>query len=233
MQFYAGEIVAQRPFTFLRYGEGEWRTIHPNMRIKKHHFYSEWREPKARQRLRNTLLSYHEHVRYWPAIWHQRWYAKDGHLPKIKGWLKENGLENIPWHDGRLWRRTLENDAAYPIIRALRDQPLPIVFVGPRQIRKVQKKFTGARFIEVHYTHAYDNIGKIEKAILKIGEPAVFSFSVGGTAKIMIHNLFPKIGDESFLIDFGAFWEGLCGGRARVYQRNLDERRLRRNWTGR
>jgi hypothetical protein len=233
IKFYAREIRAGRPFTFVRYGEGEWRTICPNMGVKGHHIYSEWQERQAQDRLRNTLQSYHAHPRYWPAIWHQRWLAKSGNLTNVKTWLGENGLGGIPWHDGRLWRRATENDQAHIVVMAMKEQELPIVFVGPAKIRGVLKHFKGASLIETHYTHAYYDIPKIKKAILSIDHPALFSFSVGGTAKIIMHDIFPQIGDESFMIDFGAMWEGLCGKKARVYQRELDEKRLRKNWTGR
>jgi hypothetical protein len=106
------------------------------------------------------------------------------------------------------------------------------VFVGPERIRGVQKHFRGSKFIEVHYTKAYYDISEIEDKILSIGQPALFSFSVGGTAKILIHDLFPEIGEWSYLIDFGAFWEGLCGKKARVYQWSLTPERLRKNWMG-
>lgn len=228
--FYAREILANRPFSFVRYGEGEWRVMHPDLGLKRHPIYSEWKDEEAQDRLRATLANYHKHPRYWPALWHQRWYDKDNHMGKVKGWLREHDASDIPWHDGRVWRRATERDTGSIIINALRKQPLPLVFVGPPHMECVQRRFKGCRFIEIHYAHAYYDIDEIEKTILKIKEPALISFSAGGTAKIMIHDLFPKIGEWSFMIDFGAFWEGLCGRKARVYQRGLTPERLKKNW---
>lgn len=232
IRFYAKQILTGVPFSFMRYGEGEWRVMHPDIAPKTHPIYNEWLDDDAADRLRSSLINYHQHPRYWPAIWHQDWYNQANHLPRIRQWLEDNELSDIPWHDGRVWRRATEQDDAFPIIDAMRKQSLPIVFIGPDKIQGVLKHFKGAQFIQVHYCHAYYDIDEIERKIINISQPALISFSVGGTAKILINDLFPEIGEWSYMIDFGAFWEGLCGKKARVYQWYLTEERLRKDWTG-
>lgn len=233
INWYADEILKGNPFSLARYGEGEWRVVIPAIPVKKQNLYSEWRDEEAQDAMRHTLIEYHRHDRYFPAIWHQRAYAKDGRLNKIKTWLAENDLENIPWHDGRLWRRAVENDRVFAIVNAIRKQPLPLVVVGPDRVRHTMtKRFRMSKFIDIHPTHAYYDHDRIVERVLSFDEPALISFSAGGTANILIHTLFPEIGDRSFMIDFGALWEGLSGKRVRPYQRALTRDRIEKNWEG-
>jgi len=234
IEWYADEIRNSSPFSLSRYGEGEWRVIVPEMHVKKQRIYSEWRAKEAQDDLRHTLLCCHDDPRYFPAIWHQRYFAKDGRAAKITGWLGENELDWISWHDGRVWRRATESDWVHTIVSAIRSQPLPIVIVGPKSIKNVVKsKFSVAKFIEIHPHHAYYDRVKIIEEIESFDKPALISFSAGGTANILIHTLFPTIGQHSFLIDFGALWEGLAGKRVRPYHRALTAGRIRKNWEGR
>ena len=232
LSFYAEEIVSGRPFSLLRYGEGEWRVIHPDMHIKKHNIYSEWKAEVAQNRLRNTLVNYHKHPRYWPAIWHQRYYDKDGRLSKIQRWLKESNLQDIPWHDGRLWRRATERLTFHIVVKALRKAPLPLVFVGPERIKSICKKLPVHDFITIDPTHAYNKLDEtMEKILRRVpDEGAIVSFSAGGTANIMIHSLFSQLGESCFLIDFGAVWEGLVGMKTRPYHKPLKQADINRMW---
>lgn len=233
LQFYADEIVAGCPFSLVRYGEGEWRSLHPDMQKKKNHIYSEWREAAAQKRLRDTLLNYHRHPRYWPAIWHQRAYATGERMGQIKRWLKENNLNDIPWHDGRLWRRAIEEDHNISIfVKGLKGASQPIIVVGPDRIKAIGKHIKLHAFIPIHPTHAYYDIDKIKTTIRNMvpEDGAVICFSAGGTACILIHDLFPELGDKCFLIDCGAFWEALVGMKTRPYHKELDERKVEKLW---
>lgn len=232
---YARCIRAGFPFSLTRYGEGEWRVIVPEMYVKKQRVYSEWHAEEAQNALRFTLLEYHREMNYCPAIWHQRYYARDGRDEKIEGWLSRHDLTDIPWHDGRVWRRAIENDNFYHIVSAIRECPLPLVFVGPHTIHNiVDRKFDVAKFVPVHPTHAYYDRWSTAETILLLKEPSLISFSVGGTTNILIHALFPHIGHHSLMIDFGATWEVLAGKNRRVrpYAKKLTWQRIQKNWEG-
>ena len=231
IEWYAAEIRDGAPFSMCRYGEGEWRVICPDMHLKQQRVFSEWHSDEAQDDLRATLLNCHDHERYWPCIWHQRYFAKDGRLAKVTGWLEENGLEDINWHDGRVWRRATENDRVHVITSAIRDQTLPFVVVGPDRIREAMgNNFNVAKFIAIHPHHAYYDRDEIVRKVLKFGKPALISFSAGGTSNILIHTLFPEIGEQSFMIDFGAMWEGLAGRKTRPYHKSLTIGRIKKAW---
>ena len=137
IQGHARCIRAGLPYSFLRYGEGEWRVVVPELHVKKQRVFSEWHPESAQQAMRDTLLNCHKEWNYCPAIWHQRYYARDGRDIKIEGWLSRNGLDWIPWHDGRVWRRSIERNIFHHVVTALRECPLPLVFVGPEAIRQI------------------------------------------------------------------------------------------------
>lgn len=232
VEWYAEEIESGNPFSFIRYGEGEWHVIIPDIPLKGKNLM--WDEtPGAIEELRSTLRAHHDHERYWPAIWHQPYLIKTKQNPKVIKWLKEN-TSDIKWHRGRVWRLAIEGDKFFHIVQAIRRQKLPIVFVGPQKIRCVEDKFSVSRFIEVPYKGAYHKRNKIERQILSFGKPAFIAFSVGAVSNILIHRLFPKIGDHSYLVDFGAVLEGLCGHGCRLYLRHMlkNPPRLQKNWEG-
>lgn len=227
-------IRAGLPYSFARYGEGEWRVIVPDIYVKQQRIYSEWHSDYAQDALRDTLLKCYPDWNYCPAIWHQRAYAKDGRDRKIAKWLSDNSLDWINWYDGRVWRRAIESDRFHIVVDAVRACPLPLIFVGPEAIYKAVKgKFNVAKFVQIHPYHAFYDRAKIASKILSFGEPAMISFSAGGTANILIHTLFPLIGHHSIMVDFGASWEVLSGKRTRPYTKTLTPGRIRKNWEGR
>lgn len=234
LQFYCDEVVSGKPFSLVRYGEGEWRSLHPDMQVKKNHIYSEWREEDVQERLRDTLVNYHEHPRYWPAIWHQRAYAKDKRLDQVRRFIEQHGLEEIKWHDGRVWRRAIENRRIFPWVSALRHAQLPVIIVGPREIAGVSKHIDVHAFIPIHRTHAYYDIEDIKATIKERlpGEGATICFSAGGTACILIHDLFLELGESCYLVDCGAFWEAMVGMKTRPYHKELRAADVQNLWQG-
>jgi hypothetical protein len=233
IEWYANRIQVGLPFSFARYGEGEWRVIVPEMHVKKQQMFSEWHDVAAQDAMRYTLLRCPSDPLYYPAIWHQRYFAKDGRADKIESWLSRNNLTEIKWHDGRVWRRAIENDNFHHIVNAVRKCPLPLVVVGPKSIKlATMKKLPVAKFIEIHPTHAYHDRFAIVGQIALLKEPSLISFSAGGTANILIHTLFPLIGSHSLLVDFGASWDVLSGKQIRPYAKKLTAQRIGKNWEG-
>lgn len=232
IRWYADEIRAGRPFSFIRYGEGEWRFIVPQLPEKtgRDGF---WRLREAQDALRHTLLNCHSHDRYFPAISHQQYLHAHKWLSPVKKWLRDSKLDWIRWHHGLVWRAAVERNKMSVVVSAIREQRLPVIVVGPKAIRSVGDKLRAAKFIQIHPTQAYWDRAKIEREILDFGKPALISFSAGCNTKMMIHSLFPQIGHHSIMLDFGAAWEGLCGHKTRPYHMSLTAERIRRNWEGR
>ena len=231
--YYAHRIRHNVPFAFVRYGEGEWKPLVPDIPLRRKSQY--WYKAVERAKLQRTLIECHQDENYKVALWHQRHIAREMNCQaEMETWIRENVPLWVKWYDGRIWRTTVERDQLYPLIRAMREQELPILLVGPRRIAPIKKVgFPVARHIVTHISQIWWEKEEIEKKILRFGKPALISFSAGCATKVLIHNLWPVIGHHSYLIDFGAMWDGMCGLRSRGFHRKLTPARIRKNLRGR
>ena len=228
IEWYADEIRSGVPFSFIRYGEGEWHVAVPSIKLKA--VNARWKQaPRLVTEFQKTLLNHHEHNRYWQAIWHQSHLINQKYMARIKDYLAP--VKPIEWHRGRVWRLAIERCQFHHIVKAIQKIELPLIFVGPKPMRAVEKHFSIAQFIQTDCRLAHLQCDQIEQQILEYGKPAFISFSAGITAKILIHRLFPKIGSHSYLVDFCAVWEGLCGHARRVYlEKMIKKNETNRNW---
>lgn len=230
--YYAHRVRRGPPFALVRYGEGEWKPIVPEIPLRGKSGY--WRKPKERAILQRTIIECHRDENYKVALWHQRHFTVEiGKQAELEAWIGKNVPPWVEWYDGRIWRMTVERDQSYPLIRAMREQRLPIILVGPKRIARIGRiGFPVARHIVTHPNQVWWERGEIEKKILGFGKPALISFSAGCATKVLIHDLWPVIGHHSYLIDFGAMWEGLCGHKTRPFHRGLTPARIRKNLEG-
>jgi hypothetical protein len=240
VQWYADEILSGVPFTLVRYGEGEWRAVVPKVPRKtfarateRKEFKRIWNNPEsgAEAELRKAVLNHHNHPRYWAAMWHFRHLARYHWLPSIKGWQDRNLGKDRVWHDGYVWRRAVEKGEFYPVVEALREQGLPIVVVGSDLLTGLSDRLPIAHHIVIHRWEAYYHMDEIRQAMLA-QPPSLFIMCGGGPAKMLANWLFPVIGEQSFMIDFGASWEGLLGFRARRYFDHIPRHVIRQSWEG-
>jgi hypothetical protein len=231
--YYARQIMSGVPFALARYGEGEWKPLVPAIPLRKKSQY--WNRPEERAKLQKTLIECYRDENYKVAMWHQRHIAKEMNCQaELEAWIRENVPLWVRWYNGRIWRTTVERDQLYPLIHAMQEQKLPILLVGPRRIAPIKKVgFPVARHIITNTSQTWWERDEIEKKILEFGKPALISFSAGCATKVLIHNLWPVIGQHSYLIDFGAMWDGMCGLISRGFHRKLTPARIRKNLEGR
>jgi len=148
--------------------------------------------------------------------------------------MLQTNTHELNWHWGGVWRAGAEQRTLFKIINAIRQQELPFIVAGPESIRCIEDHMPVAEFIQIHPTHAYYDRDEIAQKILDLDEPALIAFSAGATASILIHRLFPEIGEQSYLIDFGAMWNGLCGTYKRAFQKRIGdkiENQWKKKWT--
>jgi len=239
LDYYVQEILSGIPFTLVRYGEGEWRTVVPSVPHKTFHgplqrqvFQKIWNDPKtgAEEMLRAAILNHHDHERYWAAMWHFKHLKQYHWLPTIKRWQDKKLGKDIVWHDGSIWRVAIEKGVFYPVIAALREQRLPIVVVGPGQLTGLGNRLPIHDHILIDRWGAFYEMDMMEEEMLK-QPPCLFILCGAGPAKIVANKLFPEIGEQSTMIDFGASWEGLLGHPARRYFREMSKEKLEQNWS--
>jgi len=202
-------------FSLLSYGDGEWSFILDRKADSKREKYLE----KTREELISALLKTKEKNVYLTTIFGGA--SEDGYqdlCARAKSFLKEKGVELKEICDARLFYdlliqiKTMTNDQAKLVLKEFLAtiKNKDIVLVGGKHLREVQKLIPYKKLIVVPTIGANYWIEWIVKEILNYGEPAVYLFSCGIAANIVIAKLHNQI-KESSLIDIGAFWDFLFG----------------------
>jgi len=226
LQFYVDKIIAREPFSFVRYGDGEWAAaILQNKAQNCDH--TSLKLPGLVEDLRNSLMRPHLVDNYIMSLRP----ASATQKPQIGQWLRQNSL-GVKWHDCRVFVHASIKGQLNPFIRALRNLNslnMPLVFIGPRHIQHMRLIFSEARHIIVGDTNCHNQKESILAQILNIKVPAFFSFSAGPATKGFIHQLYPDVGKHSFLIDLGSLWSVYCGTKIRTYHKTIAPETLERN----
>jgi len=241
--FYADRVRKGDPFSLVRYGEGDLRLAVPTLTAKGDDPRSRgskdtqanarvWANPNARSIFRETLACPHDSSRYWVALWHLNIMKRSQRLERIEEWLAKVGQEKREYHDGSVWRIAVEKRQLGEMMNAIRSQPLPVVVVAPERMVSIRERLPVAKFIPSSIPCGPDAIPTLQEEILGVNEPVLVVFSAAAAAKVLIHRLFPLVGEHSFLIDFGASLDGLCGNRIRGYHgpKSLTEEAIEVNW---
>lgn len=227
LSYYVGRLQANDPFAFVRYGNGEWDGI-LGTRDRTGSGSQQLNISDLRQGLQYSLKCGYDSDHYLVGM--------QGHMRKRTGlwrmtqqWLRLHA-PNIVWHDADVFHHSSSRAQLWPLIKELRKKPL--VFIGPHFLRKIASQLPYVGFVEVRKRDCYQDITKIYKAVLAQKSPAVFCFSSGPTTKILIAKLFPTLGTENFLIDFGSLWDIYCGVKSRTYHRKITLAIINKNFGG-
>jgi len=243
VSFYANEVRENRPFSFVRYGEGDLRLAVPTLTAKGNDpkvrglkdtraNAKTWAPLPHRAIFRETLSNPHDSPRYWVALWHLNIMKRSGWLDDIEAWLEKVGQADREYHDGSVWRIAVEKCQMGEMMDAIRSSSLPIVVVAPKRMRSIEERLHVAKFITSPIPCGPNVVSVFMKEFLAINQPSLVMLSASAAAKVLIHRLFPIIGEESFLIDFGASLDGLCGNRVRGYHgpKALTQKAIEKNW---
>jgi hypothetical protein len=203
LDYYVGMLRKGSPFSFVRFGDGEWSAILGvrGANCDGHEYF-----PRLGADLRAAIIDNYNYF-----------YSIQGRAIKylgkgIRRFLSDNNVK-ILWHDSDIFHRCDNAGILFPLIEQLRT--MKTVVVGPSHLRALDKRvFKYAHFIEVPSKNCYLNKNAIHCAIkdwYKKEGPAVFCFSASMTANVLIHELFPLMGRASWLIDFGSLWDCYVG----------------------
>jgi len=144
-----------------------------------------------------------------------------GMMPQIRGYVAKHAPDTV-WHWGKLWHQASLDGRIGDIVRALRHQR--IVIVGPHWLRDLP--FVD-EFIEVPTRHAWDAYDAIYAQVAQVRDAAI-CISAGVPSRVLVHQLYPEIGDHSWLLDLGTLWDPYCGRKSRTLWRGhtFDPRQL-------
>jgi len=224
LQYYVDRINNAEPFSLVRYGDGEWAAVILQNKARNCDLTS-LTIPGLVTDLRLSLMNPPLTPNYIMALRP----ATANDVPQVKQWLDTNVPKQIQWHECRVFCHASIKGNLYPLVEALRNLNMPLVFIGPAHLQGLKKIFPKAQHIIVADVDCYHDKAAIFAQILSIGKPAFFSFSAGPAAKVFIHQLFPTIGNKSFMIDLGSLWSVYCGHKIRSYHHTLSLDTIQRN----
>jgi hypothetical protein len=219
LQFYVDLLNADRKFSFVRYGNGEWDCIFGT--FHKTRSGSQTFTPQLRQALEDSIVQAHRADNYFMAIQNAASLEKSALLGKVEGWL--SGKPPIDWHLGDVFHRASSSGQLAPLVDALSTQR--VVIVGPPWLMSLP---FASVFVPVEPQNCWDQVDEIAAQLSKLSN-AVISFSAGPAAKVLIYRLFPIIGSSCWLLDFGSLWDPYCGVKSRNYHKLMDDQTLKTN----
>jgi hypothetical protein len=125
------------------------------------------------------------------------------------------------WHDAEMFADMLVEGKLGPLIRALRKKN--VVLVSSRK-----KWFDECHWIETSDNDTHKDKDDIIKRVLEYGKPAVYLFSCGMSASVLVSELHGKI-PNSFFINIGSMFDVFFGLRNRCHTEHLPDAIIRQN----
>jgi hypothetical protein len=145
---------------------------------------------------------------------------------RLDRWLTDNSLDLV-WHDASVFHDASSRGEIEHVFGALRAVG-NLVIVGPEHLCRLNRFVTYREFVSVPGRDCFLTLDRIQdqvrQACARVGRPAAICVSAGMAANLIVHNLYPTIGQNSFLIDFGSLWDPYCGVCSRAYHVSLANR---------
>jgi hypothetical protein len=240
------------PFSFARYGDGEWLTIMGFLGMRNSNGCTFTRE------LRDGLLGvlrdanpyYHAILRV--ALGSKRAIDEEGNLHVFKGrqkiaeFLKEVDCK-IEWIGGDVFLERSLKGQLFPLIKQIRERR--VLYVGNRQLRGLNMKgkrfFPYVSYIPVPPQNSITAREEIVMQVLRDIQSYNIDFvgwSAGLATKVMINDVYNETGGEITQVDFGSMFDGYFGplphlkdqrgSRSYIRKGNYDWEALRQVNTG-
>lgn len=227
LKFYAARINKRQPFTFVRYGDGEWSAIFQD-RSRTSSGSQALNIPTLKDAMTKSVVKAHRADNYFPA------YRRTAMKPRIRKWLRDNA-SGVNWHDCTVFYKASRHGALHPFIKAVQELGYPVVVIGPERLRKLDgKAFDIAQFIQLPNRDCWQDRRRVMKECMSVKGPAFFTFTAGPAAKPWAWQLYQTKGKDSFILDLGSLWDPYVGKRSRSYHKTLlkNPAIMRRNLTG-
>lgn len=226
IQHYARRIASGKPFTFSRYGDGEWSAITADGRRRTGSKSHALRIPSMQRAIRRSLRFCPRGPNYIVSL------RETCLKASITRWIARN-VPDLDWHDCTVLYKASKKGRLYPFVKAIRESPLPKIVVGPTRLRRLNGRvFKLAAFVEVPNRDCWHKRAQIINSVLTVGEPAIITISAGPPAKAFAFQLFKKTHGNSFIIDVGSLWDVYVNKPTRAYQRNMTPKTIRTNLYG-
>lgn len=228
LPFYANRIKQGRPFSFVRFGDGEWTAGISHDRSRTTSGSQALNIKGLQEDMRRGFVNCPVAENYMPAL------RPTSLNPAIEKWVAGNVPKGVKWHDCRVFYLSSAHGVLFPLIEALRTLKIPLVLVGPVRLWSLRLTgiFPNASFVIIPGKDCYTMKNALLEQIRALPHPAFVGFTAGPTAKVMIYELYQALGDTSFFIDFGSLWDVYVGHKTRNYHKTMTFETVRRNILG-
>lgn len=207
-------------FTLSRYKDGEFYAIlqnHGKHNCDKHKYF-----PEMGVALLNSLKNTKKHLYGMQPLVFRKMYNE------VDALFKKHDID-IDWYESDMIHGANRDGLLYPLLEQLRK--MDVVIIGPERLMAVKGKLLdNVEFVVVPQIDCWLEKKRIEEDVLKIsGNNKIYLFSSSMPTAVMIDDLFPCIGKDSWMVDFGSIWESLLGINIRSYQRGMTDKTRGKN----
>lgn len=213
---FIDRILMDVPYSFSRFGDGEWNAIFrkPGSNCDDHQYF-----PEMGARLEAAVLQ--------P-------YAYDYGMQSLALRTQRFEIEElitdskIKWFNADVFHKAFAHGLIGHMVQALKTKK--VCLVGPLYLKDKRTKFlTTGGIVKVPLKDCFLDIDRIRGEILRNQYAEVFAFSCSMTANVLIHELFPYIGMEKWLIDFGSIWDPCVDKPTRTVHETYSPELIERN----
>lgn len=206
---------ADDPFTFSRWGDGEWRAVlktKDTMNCDHHKFF-----PQMGAELADVLKRNPE---YMLGMQNFSWRHYGSRITKF---LADNKVEGLQWYNSDVFHYGAIYGHMQDILDAVNSRK--VLIVGPSHLKSLPDHGLNYwKYVPVPGRNCYAHLDNIYKGILaKIDgkkERLLISLSASMPAEILCDKLYDRFGDLHTIIDFGSLWDPLVGVRSRSYMKD-------------
>jgi len=224
--YYVDRFKNNKPFTFARYGDGEWNAMFgkAGQNCDGHKYF-----PKMGLELIKSLQGY-KYDNYIMGIQNLAIRQREKEIEQM---LVERNFTDIQWCDSDVMHRGSRSGNLKPLVNAMKDKN--IVIVGPKYLKDLDI-FKVHYFVEVPKVDCYMKKDDIKKELINFNKyyiyhnhtPAIYSFSASMMAEILLYELYPAC-SRHFMIDFGSLWDVFVGHNTRTYHKNMSKETIKNN----
>jgi hypothetical protein len=215
VEWFTNSLHDGKPFSFARYGDGEWRAIiggkYLGLKNSNGCTFSEKLSNALRTVLRNNKPYMHGILRI----------AINQHRKEIEQYILKNDCK-VDWYKGdKLLEESLKGNI-FPFVRELRERRL--LMVGQQFLRELGPMgfFKPVTFVHTPPSNAIEHkkeiLGKIRSTINQYNIDTIL-WSSGLHTKVFIDDLYDDIGNGITMIDCGSMWDGYMRIPSRTYIR--------------
>lgn len=215
LNWFVKRLKDNEPFTFARYGDGEWLTIlgFYGMHNSNGCTFTKALSDDMRQVLKQNN-SYHHAIlkiakREREVPYKGGWHPYGG--PVIDKWLAENDI-TTPWYDGDILLEESLKGKLFPLIRELREKS--ILYVGNKRLKALNMRGAGFFPYTAYVSPPPQNAHKVKDELLakifraiRRNDINVIGWSSGLAGKVFINEVWLKY-PEITQIDFGSMFDG-------------------------